>query len=256
MPLARSRCDVAIGHGHWPWHNWSFKDGRRRCVETWAFGLTLLGKWFGYEVYSHSSNCTTAQRWQGGLHHIHYSFETVASCSILVGQGAGQFPVWCGESVIHGYQKIRVTTHGDRRFWCAVFHFYWSLLARLDLCRCCLRHVSFPIAQSWWFSIRSSTLVAGPSNGEMPCISSKSLDVWDTNLMYMVRFMWWSCVVVLLHHVLMGKFWNASLCFLFISFLKGIWYFCLSSSATTGNFIQCSNQCLWKRLLSAICLTV
>ena len=33
-PLAHSRRDVAIGHGHWPWHNWSFEDGRRRCVET------------------------------------------------------------------------------------------------------------------------------------------------------------------------------------------------------------------------------
>ncbi len=114
----------------------------------------------------------------------------------------------------------------------------------------CLRHVSFPIAQSWWFSIRSSTLVAGPSTGDMPCISSKSLDVWDTNLMYMVRFMWWNCVVVL---------WEILKCLVvsfFFSLLRGIRYFCLSSSVTTGNFIQCSNQCLWKRLLSAICLMV
>ena len=44
-----------------------------------------------------------------------------------------------------------------------------------------------------------------------------------------------------------------SLC---ISVLRGIRWFCLSSSATTGNFIQCSNQCLWKRLPSARCLTV
>ena len=44
-----------------------------------------------------------------------------------------------------------------------------------------------------------------------------------------------------------------SLC---ISVLRGIRWFCLSTSATTGHFIQCSNQCLWKRLLSARCLTI